>query len=329
VSFSGSSVSASVTLFGLSNTEEYHWQARTKDGFGAYSAWVSFGANAESARDFAIDDTDPSGQVFDGTTASVDLDFNNGSLSTLSANWSFSDDDSGISGYEYSLGTAAGATDLVGWTSAGTGTSASESGLSLRTSQAYIFNVRATDLAGNQIIVSSDGQLVAPSLSFATSPDHITFDALNSANGYTSSKSVTLTTSTNAYGGYVIHAYIEQLLTHPGGMTIGLFDGGTYAAPDTWGAGDTGYGYTSNDSQVQGSNLFGSTPCAGGGNPPCWAPFSLSAPGDIVADHTEPVIGIPVTNENFIVTYRVTTTPHQAAGIYNTTLVIYTVTARY
>ena len=317
-----------MTISGLANDSDYHWQAQVKDGGGDTSNWVSFGGNAESATDFSNDSQEPSGNVYDGSSTGVDIDLNGGSLSSLSANWDIADSESGISLFEYSIGTTPGGTDITGWTSNGTSTSVTASSLTLRTSQPYYFNIRATDVAGNLSVTSSDGQLVSPTLSFTTAPGTIQFDNLNSANSYTSSKTSTLTTGTNAYGGYEIRAYLEQLPVNTYSDTISLFSGGTYGSPDEWLGGDTGYGYTSNDSTIQGSNKFGSTPCAGGGNPPCYAPFSLTAPGDIVADHTTNVTGTPVVNENFIITHRVTTTASQVSGDYQTTI-IYTVTARY
>lgn len=328
VSYTGSAVTASVTIGGLANTTEYHWQARTRDQSGEYSAWISFGGNAENARDVGIDTVAPTGAVYDGLSVGVDIDYNNGSLSTLSANWNITDATSGINQFEYSIGTAPGATDIKTWTNVALTTSVTANSLTLNTSQPYYFNIRATDNAGNQSVGSSDGQFVAPTLSFGTAPAAVTFANLNAGNNYTDTKSTTLTTSTNAYNGYIIRAYADALLTSTGGDTIVMFNGGTYAAPDEWLPGDTGYGFTSNDTTIQGVNIFGSTPCAGGGNPPCYAPFSLTAPGDIVADHTAIISGSPVTNENFIITHRVTVDAAQPAGTYNTQI-IYSISARY
>ena len=55
VPYSGSPVAVTVTISGLADTKEYHWHARIKDASGAYSSWVSYGSNSESARDFGID----------------------------------------------------------------------------------------------------------------------------------------------------------------------------------------------------------------------------------------------------------------------------------
>lgn len=326
VAYSGTPVSTNVTI-GSHTENEYHWQARTKDAAGAYSSWVSYGGNAESARDYGVDTSAPTGgTVYDGTSAGVDAAFNDNSLSSLSANWSGVN--SGLSGldhYEYSIGTSPGNTSVKGWTSTSTSTSVTATGLSLHTSQPYYVNVRAIDNAGNtQTGITSDGQLVLPSLSFGVSSPTLTLDNLNASNNYTDSKTTTLTTSTNAYGGYVIRAFANDYLRNSGLQTIPDFTGGSYAAPDSWQSSDTGLGYTSNDTSVQGANKFQAATCPGGNalaSPGCFAPFSQSAPGDIVADHASGVSGTPVTNEQFTLTYRVTAPSGQAANSYQTTII--------
>jgi hypothetical protein len=50
---SGSEISVTVT--GLSNLTEYHWRARALGSTLSPSAWVSFGGNAETQRDFSVD----------------------------------------------------------------------------------------------------------------------------------------------------------------------------------------------------------------------------------------------------------------------------------
>ena len=322
VSYSGTALEATYTASGLTNDEEYHWQARVKDAAGAYSSWVSFGANAESARDFGIDTSSPTGTVYDGSTMGVDAEYNNGALDTLDANWDIDSDVSGFSGYEYSIGTTAGATDVVNWTSNGTTASVSVGSLTLETSQIYFFNIRTTDNAGSQSVISSDGQLVAPTLSFSTSGSGVIFNNLNAGNSWTDTETTTITTSTNARNGYVVRLFSEGLLTNMASDTIGNFDGGTYASPDEWLTGDRGYGYTSNDPLIQGVNKFSPATCAGGGAPPCYTPFSLSAPGDIVADNPGVISGTPITNEMFTITHRVQTDATQEAGRYETILIL-------
>jgi len=331
VNYAGTPVAVSVTLNSITDATEYHWQARVKDSGGLYSGWVSYGGNAESARDFGIDSTAPTGgTVYDGTSAGVDGSFNTGSLTTLSANWSGIDSSaSGVAGYEYSIGTASGGITVKGWTSNGTSTSVTDTILSLQTSQKYYVNVRTTDTAGNvSTPISSNGQLVAPTVSFSVSPSVIAFSRLNNANSHTDTKTSTLTTSTNAYGGYVVRSYIADLLRAQDNNTIGLFDGGSYASPAAWQGSNTGFGYTSDDSDIQGVNKFSPATCPGGGSPPCFAPFSLTTPGEIVADHTTNVVGTPITNQSFILTFKVQTTAVQPANNYNT-VTVYSITPIY
>lgn len=325
--YSGSPITIVHTVSGLTHNTSYHWQARLRDEDGLYSAWVSYGGNPEANRDYGSDTANPIGTVYDGTSVGVDIDYNNGSLTTLSGNWSMADALSGISGYEYSVGTTAGGTNVLGWTSNGTGTSVTANTLTLQTSQAYYFNVRTTDNAGNQVVHSADGIYVAPTLSFNVSAGSVDFGALNVGNGFNATANTTLTTSTNAHAGYVVRAYALNFLNN-GSSVIPMFNGGTYAAPDGWQSGDKGYGYTSSDTSVQGSNLFNPATCAGGNASPCYAPFSITQPGDIVADNTSTVSGTPIVNEQFIISHKVTTDSVQSAGRYTTTL-IYSVVARY
>jgi hypothetical protein len=328
VAYSGTAVQLSVVIPGLADTQSYHWQARTKDNSGAYSGWVSYGGNAENERDFAIDTVAPSGTVYDGTIGGIDVEFNDGSLNTLSANWVVDSGFSGLDGYEYSIGTTPGATDVLGWQPAGIDTDFTETGLSLKTSQQYHANVRATDNAGNQTVISSNGQIVAPSLEFSVSNGDILFSSPSSANGYTVTETAQLDVSTNAYNGYEVRAYATGLLADQLLNTVPLFDGGTYLAPAEWLPVNRGFGYTSNDNFVVGLNRFTNNPCPGGGSPPCFAPYSVSAPGDIVADNDGPITDTPIQNELFNITHRVTIDPDQPSGLYNTTL-IFSAKARY
>lgn len=323
VVYSGSPVTMSATLTSLGDDTAYHWQARVKDDADNYSDWVSFGGNLESERDFGIDTSAPTGgNVYDGDFSGVDVTFNDGSLSALSANWdNFNFDISGIDSYEYSIGTTQGSEDVFSWTGHSTNTSVTVSSLTLRTTEIYYFNVRAIDNAGNIATVSSDGQFVLPTLSFSVSPANVTFDNLNANNSYTDTDTTTLTTSTNAYGGYIIRARaLDFLKNSSGNHTIPWFDGGTYVSPSTWGGSDIGYGYTSNDSSIQGSDKFSSGTL--------FAPFTTTAPGDIVADHTDNVTGNSIIDESFNITHRVTTSSSQAAGLYTTTI-IYNISVEY
>ena len=336
VAYSGTPVSVSVTITSITDATQYHWQARVKDAANEYSSMQVYGANSDTTpgadRDFGVDTTAPTGgTVYDGTEAGVDKDFSTASLSQLSANWgSFNAAASGLQYYEYSIGTTQGGVDTKGWTNATTDTSVTATGLTLMTSKIYYFNVRATDNADNvQSAVSSDGQVVAPSLAFSVTPPSITFTNLGPGNSYTATNNATLTTSTNAYNGYVIRAYTTDLLKSID-LTDNIinFNGGSYAAPDEWLSGDRGFGYSTSDTSVQGSNIFNPPTCLGGGSSPCYAPFSQTAPGDIIADNTGTITGTPITAEEFTVNFKVQVNPTQATSDYSTT-VVYTVTAQY
>jgi hypothetical protein len=282
-------------------------------------------------QDFGTDTTAPTGgTVYDGTTSGIDINFNDGSLSSLSANWNgVNGEISGLSSYDYSIGTSAGATDVVNWTTNSTNTSLTVNSLTLQSSNMYFFNVRSIDNAGNSAIISSNGQVIAPSLTFSISSNTLNFSNLNTGNSYSDTKTTTLTTSTNAYNGYIIRLFKTGLLTSVSNpsITISDFAGGTYAAPAEW-ASNNGFGYTSNDTTIQGVNKFNPVTCSGGGSAPCYAPISSTAPGDIVADHTTNVTGSPITNEQFQITYKVQTPALQPAGTYSNSLV-YTIIPQY
>jgi hypothetical protein len=326
--FTGSPTSVSVAVSGFSSGTSYHWQALIKDGSGGISSWVSFGGNVESAADFTDDSTAPSGNVYDGDTVSFDIEYNDGSLDILSANWNITDNESGIDGFEFSIGTTPTATGVLNWVDVTLDTDYTAIGLSLETSAVYYINIRATDIAGNDVIISSNGQLVAPTLSFSTDTNSLVFEGLNPANNYTVTEQTDITTSTNARNGYEIRAYVTGLLESLDSDVIGMFTGGSYDNPAQWVGGDTGYGYTSSDTLVDGVNRFNSAVCSGGGNSPCFAPFAVSAPGDVVADNSGPLIGTPIINETFTITHRVTTSNSQDPGQYQT-LLIFNASARY
>ncbi len=73
---------------------------------------------------------------------------------------------SGLDHYEFSIGTTSGASDIQGWTSAGTALTTTSGGLSLSDGSRYFVGVRAVDGAGNiSTPVNSLGWTVIQSLS--------------------------------------------------------------------------------------------------------------------------------------------------------------------
>jgi hypothetical protein len=331
-SLTNSGTTASVSVSGLLTATQYRWQVKSKDSNGAYSAAYAAFNSGNVSYGVDLDDPGAPATVYDGSSVGVDTGFNTGVLNSLSANWTAVVDTggSGLSNYEYAIGTAAGGTDVRTWTDAATATSVTANSLNLRTSQLYYISVRVTDNAGRTSTVgTSNGQLVAPTLTFAVDSPTVAFNRLNSGNSFTDTKTSVLTTSTNAYGGYVIRAYGSVLTT--GSNTIPVFSGGTYASPDNWNPGDVGFGITTNDTSVQGSNKFQATTCPGGSTrvaPGCYTALTANGPGDIIADHPSGVTGTSISNESFTVHYRVTVPSTQAAGTYTNT-VVYAVTATY
>ncbi len=325
---------ATVTITSQTDDTQYHWQARTKDANDAYSNWVSYGGNGEGERDYGIDTSAPTGgAVSDGTSG--DQDWNDGALDSISANWSgFDASVSGLQKYEYAVRrasddyywNASGSTWQSGesWVDSGVSTSVTVNPIYLQTGENYYFSVKAIDNAQNTASpVNSNGQQVSPTLSFSYDTNTIAFDDLNNANNWTDTKTNTFTTSTNAYLGYTIQGYITQLLTslaYPS-QTIDNFYG-TWANPELWPLGTYGFGYTSDDTLVQGSNRFN--------NGTEYAGFSQTASGDVVADHTDSVTGLTgaVSSEQFIITYKVAVSSSQAASEYQT-FAIYIITANY
>lgn len=302
---------------------QYHWQARIKDNghtSNLYSSYASFGGNSDTlpaAADLGTDVTAPTGgTVYDGTSAGVDAAYNTGALDTLSANWSgVNSNASGLSGYEYSIGTTAGGTTVKGWTSTGTTASMTATGLTLQTGATYFVNVRTTDNAGNlSTVISSNGQIVAPTLTFTLSSNVVQFNKLNASNSYTDTQALTMTTSTNAKNGYKVFASQTSPLTF-GSKTIPAFNGGTYASPNTWTTSNRGFGYTTSDALVNGSNKFQNSPnCPGGAAlvaPGCFAPFS-SGTYDLVADDTG-----PVTSKAYTMSLKIQGDISTTAGTYS------------
>ena len=101
-------------------------------------------------------------EVIEGSLT-ADIDFQN-SDTTLIIAWSGSDTASGISEYEYALGTTAGDTSTVNWTDAGINTDVTITGLSLTEGVTYYASVRAFDMAGNLSDVTS-GDGITPDIS--------------------------------------------------------------------------------------------------------------------------------------------------------------------
>jgi len=147
-------------------------------------------------------------------------------------------------------------------------------------------------------------------LIFSVDSSTLNFDNLNAGNSYTDSgKTTVLTTSTNAYNGYVINARETQPLTATGVDTIADF-GSPNSNPVAWAG--YGFGYTTNDNDLTGGTADRFT--NGGTN---YAGFTTSSPGDPVADHPGPVT-TAISNEQFTIGYKVAVQSTQKAAKYTT-----------
>jgi len=264
---------ASVTSV-LTNGTEYHWQVRSLDAGGLYSPWVPYDVNAESARDVGIDTTAPTtGTVYDGLTSGVDSFQNNGSLTTLSANWDgFSDAASGITNYAYAIGTTAGGTNIRTWTSVTTSTLVTANALSLSTSIVYYFSVRATDGAGNvATVIYSNGQKVAPVLVFAVasvgaaaSCGDATTTVASTTTGFDLGRLTnisqhpiagqSLAVTTNGAGGYSVYLSYFGPLTGTSSARLLTNTASTNASPAVWPAdGTEAFGYATSSNTLSGT----------------------------------------------------------------------------
>jgi uncharacterized protein (TIGR02145 family) len=301
--------------------------------------------NANTFAYIVLDATAPTGgTVNDGQLTGGDLDWNaDGSLTQYLANWTATapnSDISGLSKYEYAIRRYGDnyywTPSLPGYWGAGeywydnsTNTSFTVTNLNLETSTLYYVSLKTTDNAGNTATISSNGIRVTPTLSYSLNKTSMPFEELDNGNGWTDTESITITTSTNASGGYTVKAYASDYLrslTYVSDYIINFI--GSWLSPQSWGnycyldSGSCGFGYTSNDTSVQGSNRFNN-----GAN---YAAYTQATPGDVVADNLGPVNGLTgaISNEQFIVTNKLSVNPSQTASDYRTDI-FYIVTANY
>jgi hypothetical protein len=118
----------------------YYWRVRHQDNRGAWSDWSAETSFATVG--LPVDSTPP-------TTPTVADDGSSTTATTaLHATWAATDPESGVAEYQYAIGTSAGGTDVVGWTSAGASGGIDKTGLSLAVGTTYYFSVKARNGAG-------------------------------------------------------------------------------------------------------------------------------------------------------------------------------------
>ena len=126
----------------LTVNQTYYYSVRAVNGVGLTSS----AANSDGQT--VLDVTPPGAPpvVRDGTGADIPT---TNSTTQLSANWDAAiDGESGISGYLYAIGTSAGGTQTVNWTTLGNVTTVTQTGLSLVVGQTYFFSVYAVNGVG-------------------------------------------------------------------------------------------------------------------------------------------------------------------------------------
>ncbi len=210
-----SNTSRSVSVSGRINGNTYFYQVRAKNGagiWGAYSA-TSDGITIDTSAPSAVTVTD------DGATTS--------STTQLHATWTASSDaQSGIAGYDYQIRRdSATGTIVRDWTSAGTATQVTATGLTLTNGVTYFIGVRARNGAGaTSTAAFSDGIKVQTTTD--TTPPTGTV-AINGGAASTTSPNVTLTLSATDDSGTV-----SQMRFSNDGITYSAAQ--AYAATAAW-----------------------------------------------------------------------------------------------
>jgi hypothetical protein len=159
----GSDAWVSTTISGAPPGRYQHSAIWTGSRMLVWGGVIALSTRTNTGGSYGGDGTPPvAGTVADGL--SVDLVFQLDTTS-LSASWSgFVDAESGISKYEWALGTVPGATDIQPFTDVGTATAATASGLSLRVGATYYATVRATNGDRLTITASSNGVFIGEDL---------------------------------------------------------------------------------------------------------------------------------------------------------------------
>jgi hypothetical protein len=134
--------SHSVNLTGLTAGTTYHYRVKSQDASTNEAISADYTFTTSSIPVTPPDTTPPTTPVVtDDGVITTDLN-------QLHATWTSSDPESGIAEYQYAIGTSAGGTDVVDWTSAGTDTEVTKTGLDLSVGTTYYFSVKAQNGEG-------------------------------------------------------------------------------------------------------------------------------------------------------------------------------------
>jgi probable HAF family extracellular repeat protein len=156
-SLQATQTSATASSLALTNGSTYYVSVRATSGVGLTTTATSSG--------ITVDTSPPGGGlVYDGPTPGVNLKYQS-SLTSISANWTgFADAQSGITGYVWAIGTSSSGTDIQPFTSVGSQTSATATGLTLTQAAKYFVTVKAQDGAGLFSAPKSSAGIIVDSL---------------------------------------------------------------------------------------------------------------------------------------------------------------------
>lgn len=174
--------------------------------------------------------------VYDGKAAGADVYYAT-AAGTLSANWSGgSDAESGLSGYQYAIGSSTGAIDALGWTDNASATAATKSGLTLTEGLTYYFSVRAVNGGGLPSAAAvSNGQNYNPPPGDVTNLSAVSGDNV-----------VYLSWTKPAAADVAGTKIMRSASAYPQSATDGtlVYDGAATSAADTGAANGSTYYYT-------------------------------------------------------------------------------------
>lgn len=160
VSYTGTTVTGSVTLSSLASATSYHWQFRVCDTYSQCSEWISYGGNSESSIDFAVD-TDPAAPTSLGPSSLTSGNYTSDDTPTLTFTLTDPDssdevkyriqiDDSSdfsspVVDYTSALGSQGSFSFTVGQSTSGGSYTVGSSGQNLSDAVSYYWRVKTID----------------------------------------------------------------------------------------------------------------------------------------------------------------------------------------
>jgi hypothetical protein len=318
----------SISNSGPSEAASTNYQGQSLIGGVAPAATSQDGANRQLGSGGLPTDTTPPvvGTVNDGSGSDID---DQSAMTSLQANWSgFSDPETGIDRYEYSLrrtvdaycwnqaGNAWSACNV--WNAVGASTSFTATGtnLALRTGTLYQACIRAYNSAGLvSAEVCSNGNTILPSFTVDFGSNTVGIGSLGAT--LDSLATSTVSVVSNAYNGYTIYASKTsslRLVTDSNVTIPDISDSGCNGSAVTWPGSGSVFGFSSTD-DIDG-NKFNA-----GGTKYCSLPTVSSAGNGraVVFSGVNTTGGASSETNTF--TFRARASSTQAAGEYTVTVI--------